>query len=886
MRNLDVFGKLGYEPTPRQALFHAATEFDVLIGGAAGGGKTRALLMDDLQDAIRHPGIRIGAFRRTYGELKESLLAELAAVDFASELGATWNGGQYELRFPNGSLIMYRYAETLKQATRRQGGQYQKLTFDERNLTPPEVVAFLESRLRSGRAEVPVVGVRSGTNPGGPGHGASKVRYIEPTNYGEHTYLDERGRSVRFVPSKLSDNPYVNAEYAQDLQALPEKLRRAFLDGDWDVFAGQVYCYDTKVEILTSSGWKFVAAVKVGEKVATLSPERELTFEPATAVWHFPYSGDLHVHEGRSVDFAVTAGHKMWAYGRRASETFRLIPVESLPNESVHLRTARWAGAHADTVTIRAPHSQAAPVVTGKIVCRICLTSTPAPHRRGWCEPCYRVWIRGGRPADLDSFRRSRLNPVERHAHKKEYLFDRGDWCELLGWYLSEGFTTIASSGSRYAGRLYGFGISQVADPAKIERIRQLLTRMNLAFTFDGRRFRVNGRVLGAYFEQFGHHEDKFIPREVLGWTAPHLRRLFESLMAGDGCRVRKDRADAWLYATTSRQLADDVQELCLRVGRVATISKAPPANDRSRPCYRVSVYQSDHDRSIVRTSNIRIEPYVGMVACVTVEPHHTVFVRRNGKAMWSGNSEWRHERHTVAPMVLPAGWRRYNGIDWGYAAPWCVLWAAVDEDGRVWVYRELYATGVGEADQARRILAAESGNEQMSARFADDAMWATRGEAKPIADVYSENGVFLTAAGKGAGSRVNGWQRIHSYLADGPACPHHRALGWDTCPMLHVFTTCENLIRTLPVLPHATSGDPEDADTNAEDHAPDGLRYMLINLGSEPSWVFPADNQAAIIDGPPDPNAADPAAAPVTVPNIGGFPIMYDSGSPWGSMF
>jgi hypothetical protein len=442
LRNVDVFGKLGYEPTARQRVFHDATEFDVLYGGAAGGGKTRALLMDDIRDAIRHPGVRIGAFRRTYGELKESLLAELAAVNYAEAVGASWNGSAYELRFPNGSLIMYRYAETLKQATRRQGGQYQKLTFDERNLTPPDVVGFLESRLRSGRADVPVIGIRSGTNPGGPGHGASKLRYIEKTNHGASTYVDERGRSVRFIPSKLSDNPHVNEEYARDLEALPDKLRRAFRDGDWDVFAGQMF-------------------------------------------------------------------------------------------------------------------------------------------------------------------------------------------------------------------------------------------------------------------------------------------------------------------------------------------------------------------------------------------------------------SEWRHDRHVVQPFTLPAEWQRYNGVDWGYAAPWCVLWAAVDEDGRVWVYRELYATQVPESEQARRILAAEAQGETLAARYADDAMWATRGEAKPIAEVYAEQGVHLTAAGKGPGSRVNGWQRIHSYLSDGPACPHHRAQGLDRCPMLHAFPGAENLIRTLPVLPHATTGDPEDADTNAEDHAPDALRYLLINLGSGPEFVL-----------------------------------------------
>jgi hypothetical protein len=234
--------------------------------------------------------------------------------------------------------------------------------------------------------------------------------------------------------------------------------------------------------------------------------------------------------------------------------------------------------------------------------------------------------------------------------------------------------------------------------------------------------------------------------------------------------------------------------------------------------------------------------------------------------------------RHVVEPIDLPESWQRFNGVDWGYAAPWAVVWAAVDEDGRVWAYREIHQAGVGEAEQAQRILAAETGGEHVAVRYADDAMWATRGDAKPIATVYAENGVHLTPAGKGPGSRVAGWQRTHSYLAEAPACPHHRAQGWDTCPRLHIFSTCETLYRTLADLPHASTGNPEDADTTGDDHLPDGLRYLLINLGSGPEFVIfddvakpsPADalrpftpvGPVAYVRGPDDPEPDEEALA------------------------
>lgn len=462
MTPADAFQVLGYTPTPKQLLFHQATEFDVLFGGAAGGGKSKALLMQGIKWCAEYAGVRGIAFRRSYPELKGSLLQELGAVGFCQALGCAWNKTEKVLTFPNGSTLEFRYFLSLEDATKQQGGEFQFILFDELTLLLPKAVEFLYSRLRSGDPSKPVLGVRSSANPGGTGHGSVKAKFIDATNYGTKIVTGPDGNQVRFIPSRIDDNPHIDVGYAARLDRLPEAMRKAFREGSWDAFAGQFF-------------------------------------------------------------------------------------------------------------------------------------------------------------------------------------------------------------------------------------------------------------------------------------------------------------------------------------------------------------------------------------------------------------TEWSREKHVVAPFDLPVGWRRYAGVDWGYAAPWAVLWVALDEDGRAWVYDELYDVKVGEAEQARRILAREEAHGVGALRYGDDAMWTTRGDAKSLALVYGDNDCWLLPARKG--ERLSGWQRVHSFLDDGPACPHHRAQGFEICPMLHVLDgRAPNLVRTLPNLPFDTTK-VEDIDTKAEDHAADALRYVLINLGqpSADGWLEPEPSGVDVDEALINPQAPAP---------------------------
>ncbi|MGA3219247.1 MAG: AAA family ATPase [Acidimicrobiales bacterium] len=113
---------------------------------------------------------------------------------------------------------------------------------DELTLMLPGCVEILRETIRSGDEGRSVIGIRSSCNPGGPSHTAIKVNYVEATDYGKHVIVDAHGRSVRYIPAKVSDNPHVGKDYRRTLEAIPDPARRkAMLDGDWSAFGGQFF---------------------------------------------------------------------------------------------------------------------------------------------------------------------------------------------------------------------------------------------------------------------------------------------------------------------------------------------------------------------------------------------------------------------------------------------------------------------------------------------------------------------------------------------------------------------------------------------------------------------------------------------------------------------
>lgn len=223
-------------PNPKQMLFFKAKAKNVAFGGARGGGKSWAVRWKATLLALAYAEIKIMIMRRSYPELRQNHIDEMRKM-IPREV-ARYNDSKKEMRFANGSVILFRYCEGEKDMERYQGTEVDVLFIDEATQLEERVYQMLRACVRGVNRYPKRIYLTC--NPGGRGHGWVKRLFVDRA-FKEGEDPQEYAPLIQALATDNKALMELQPDYLKQLDALPGKLRSAWRYGDWNIFEGQFF---------------------------------------------------------------------------------------------------------------------------------------------------------------------------------------------------------------------------------------------------------------------------------------------------------------------------------------------------------------------------------------------------------------------------------------------------------------------------------------------------------------------------------------------------------------------------------------------------------------------------------------------------------------------
>lgn len=356
-------------------------------------------------------------------------------------------------------------------------------------------------------------------------------------------------------------------------------------------------CYSFDTEVLTENGWVLLKDIidnKTNIKLATLNPIKDIVeYCYPNKYIKYKYNGKMFFQEGKKINLLITPNHQLWGRTYTGGK-YRFYTAEKSPKYIRYRKDFPYKDKN-DT--------------------------------KYFILPEYKMECRG-----IKSYKIS--------LHKKRKIL-MDDWLKFFGIWLAEGWLT--KQYSKYGDRYSHIHIGQNKGE-KSEIIAKIISNISNKFRYviskknpKWGEFIFTDIQLAQYLQQFGKSHDKFIPREILNNVSKkQLKMLLDVLMMGDG------RYDGKRCHTVSYALANNVQELILKLGYASTITK--------RICKKYEKELISYDITVSNIKNVypnhalkdnrKYIDYNDFVYCVDIE-NHLLYVRRNGKSAWCGNCNY-----------------------------------------------------------------------------------------------------------------------------------------------------------------------------------------------------------------------------------------------------
>ena len=247
-RNLDIAGKVYYQPQTKQKTFHDSilnrkeNGFrDFLYGGAAKGGKSHSLRWEAHRNCLQYSGIRGLLIRSSYPELERTHLSRLSK-DLPTEIGS-YNQQKHTFNYFNGSVLEFGYGERKSDFDQYLSAEYDFIFIDELTTIPFEFSYLLRSRLAGSRSDF-IPFWACATNPGSVAHNDAKKYFITKSGLNEEDFPLYKPEQVCFIAATVYDNQILldrDPAVLTRLQQLSKKDQQKFLYGNWDIFEGQFF---------------------------------------------------------------------------------------------------------------------------------------------------------------------------------------------------------------------------------------------------------------------------------------------------------------------------------------------------------------------------------------------------------------------------------------------------------------------------------------------------------------------------------------------------------------------------------------------------------------------------------------------------------------------